>query len=77
MEPDGDLPCGPVEADPLDDGLYRLDLSGMIHLPPLGGIKDSALRLPDPPQDHSSIAPAGSDLPGHTAQPLRCAFRHT
>src|ERR1017187_311188 len=51
MEPDGDLPCGPVEADPLDDGLYRLDLSGTIHLPPLGGIKDSALRLPDPPRD--------------------------
>src|ERR1035441_5303782 len=51
MEPDGDLPHGPVVADPLDDGLYRLDLPGAIHLSPLGGVKGSVLRLPDPPQD--------------------------
>ena len=51
MEPDGDLPGGAVVADPLDDGLYRLDLPGAIHLFPLGGIEDSALRFPDPPQD--------------------------
>jgi hypothetical protein len=28
MEPDGDLPGDPVVADPLDNGLYRLDLPG-------------------------------------------------
>ena len=51
MEPDGNLVCNPVIADPLDDGLDRLDLPGAIQLFPLGGIEDSVLRLPDPSQD--------------------------
>src|SRR5450759_1695563 len=51
MEPDGDLPRGPVVADPLDDRLDRLHLPGTIHLFPLRVIQDSALRFPDPSQD--------------------------
>ena len=78
MEPDGDLPGGSVVADPLDDGLYRLDLPGAIHLFPLGRHQTfrGCASLSRPRTD-SSMARAGSDFAGHTAQPLRCAFRHT
>src|ERR1017187_8147601 len=64
MEPDGDLPRGPVVADPLDDGLYRLNLPGAIHLFPLGGIEDSALRFPDPPQDRFLDSARGKRFTG-------------
>jgi hypothetical protein len=70
MELDGDLPRGAVLADPFDDGLDRLQLPGTIRLFPLGGIKDSALRFPDPPQYRCLDSALGKRF-GGTRRPAR------
>jgi hypothetical protein len=64
LEPDGDLPRGPVVADPLDDRLNRMHLEPAIQPRPGSGLGNPALCFPNLSEDRFLDAAAGSDLGG-------------